>query len=263
MQAGGGERKAAETRLRSKPGSEAQLQGSPEPSQGPNPALGAGAEPARCGEEPGSERAGRSLPRTRRPVSAAGAASAQLGRVPGEGALQKRPRCRLRIRPTSCRYRPREAPESRIKAGFNQAPEEFEKIHIFLTQIQAFSGEKQMPTAPPAPPSCNKTAGRANSGQARGKKKSAALKRGWRSSVHRGGFRGFGESINQGHAVSSPAAPALVCASVTPGVRRRGRNEPGVPSQPVADHIPEVPFSPSPCHQHGRSRRRLVAAHTT
>lgn len=198
MQAGGGERKAAETRLRSKPGSEAQLQGSPEPSQGPNPALGAGAEPARCGEEPGSERAGRSLPRTRRPVSAAGAASAQLGRVPGEGALQKRPRCRLRIRPTSCRYRPREAPESRIKAGFNQAPEEFEKIHIFLTQIQAFSGEKQMPTAPPAPPSCNKTAGRANSGRARGKKKAQPLNEAGEAAFTGGALEDLGRALTRG-----------------------------------------------------------------
>lgn len=198
MQAGGGERKAAETRLRSKPGSEAQLQGSPEPSQGPNPALGAGAEPARCGEEPGSERAGRSLPRTRRPVSAAGAASAQLGRVPGEGALQKRPRCRRRIRPTSCRYRPREAPESRIEAGFNQAPEEFEKIHIFLTQIQAFSGEKQMPTAPPAPPSCNKTAGRANSGRARGKKKAQPLNEAGEAAFTGGALEDLGRALTRG-----------------------------------------------------------------
>lgn len=146
MQAGGGERKAAETRLGSRT----------KPSPGPNPVCPAGVK-TQCRAATPPEIREPPFPQDRQQNQRAQVLPAQdpsrrlqvtnLGRLQRAGA----------------------------KAGFKQAPEEFEekKRHIFLTQIQALSGEKQMPSAQPALLSCNKTTRRAKTGRVWGGKKSA------------------------------------------------------------------------------------------
>lgn len=90
----------------------------------------------------------------------------------------------------------------RAESGLDSAePLRNLKVETFLTQIQAFSGGKQMPTALPALLSCNKTTGCAKNGRAWGGKHSpAAMLEHRYSRVElrgRGGLKGFGEISNQ------------------------------------------------------------------
>ena len=81
---------------------------SAKPSPGPNPAHPAGANPA---------------------IPPAHLTPAGGSRFPQDQQQNQRlGSSRLcRIHPAGCRYKPREAQESRSEAGFKQAPEEFEK----------------------------------------------------------------------------------------------------------------------------------------